>query len=226
MTPLAELTERSDFLIENARFMTLATHGPDGVWASTVNYVPLRDPLGLLWYSLRRARHSRNIEADPRISGSIHLTGLPGFGLDGAQFTAVAKPVGPDELDTLSAWYYERNFPDEEVRSEWRLPLDEFRGDGPRRFYRLEVREWWLLDIDQWLVDKNDQRIAVPLEAITDGPTVDGGGDGNGVGDQDEDEDKDVDNDNHNDDSNSENDNNHDHDDDHDHGSDGSGGAR
>ncbi|MFJ2172568.1 pyridoxamine 5'-phosphate oxidase family protein [Streptomyces sp. NPDC101062] len=174
MTPLPELTARSEFLIENARFTTLATHGPDGPWASTVNYVPLREPLRLLWYSLRRARHSHNIETDPRISGSIYLTGLPGFGLDGAQFTATARAVEPDELDELSSWYYERNFPDEDVRRQWRLPLDEFRGEGPRRFYLLEVRRWWLLDIDQWLVDKNDQRIDVPLDAITRHPAPTG----------------------------------------------------
>ncbi|MFJ1595797.1 pyridoxamine 5'-phosphate oxidase family protein [Streptomyces sp. NPDC088261] len=170
MTTLAKLTERSDHLIENTRFMTLATQGPEGAWASTVNYVPLREPLRLLWYSLRRARHSRNIEADPRLSGSVYLTGLPGLGLDGAQFTATARAVGPDRLEELSEYYYLRNFPDEEVRRQWRLPLDEFRDDGPRRFYLLEVREWWLLDIDQWLLDMNDQRIAVPLAAVSRAP--------------------------------------------------------
>lgn len=171
MTPHAQLVDRSDFLIENARFMTLATRGADGrAWASTVNYVPLREPLRLLWYSLRRAQHSRNIETDPAVSASIFMTGLAGLGLDGAQFTGEAHPVGPDELERLSTFYYERNFPDEEVRREWLLPLDEFRGSGPRRFYVVEVDAWWLLDIDQWLVDMNDQRIAVDLDAISATP--------------------------------------------------------
>ncbi|MER5867369.1 pyridoxamine 5'-phosphate oxidase family protein [Kitasatospora sp. NPDC002040] len=165
MTTQQQLRERSDFLIENARFMTLATTGPDGAWASTVNFVPLRDPLRLLWYSLRRARHSRNIEADPHLSGSLFLTGLDSeLTLDGAQFTATAAAVGPAELDELSSWYYRRNFPDEETRALFDLPLTEFSGDGPRRFYLLTVHQWWLLDTDQWLVDKNDQRIAVPLD--------------------------------------------------------------
>ncbi|MFE6103626.1 pyridoxamine 5'-phosphate oxidase family protein [Streptomyces laurentii] len=166
-TPAGRLAERSDALIENARFMTLATSGPDGAWASTVNYVPLRDPLRLLWYSLREARHSRNIAATPRLSGSIFLTGLDSrLTLDGAQFTAEAEEVGPDRLDALSEWYYQRNFPDEEVRSRWRLPLEEFRGAGPRRFYLLTVREWWLLDVDGWLEDMNDRRVAVPTHGL------------------------------------------------------------
>lgn len=160
------LIDRSEFLIENGRFVTLATQGPGGAWASTVNYVPLRDPLRLLWYSLREAQHSENIHARPRVSGSIFMTGLPGVGLDGAQFAGTASAVHGKDLDHLSEFYYQRNFPDEETRENWRLPLSEFDGDGPRRFYVVEIDAWWLLDIDQWLVDKRDQRVAVPLPPL------------------------------------------------------------
>ncbi|MER7759682.1 pyridoxamine 5'-phosphate oxidase family protein [Streptomyces sp. NPDC097619] len=177
--PVTRLVERSEFLVENARFVTLATEGADGPWASTVNYVPLRDPLRLLWYSLRQARHSRNIEARAAVSGSLFLTGLDSpLTLDGAQFTATAQAVGPGELEELSRWYYERNFPDEAVRARWRLPLEEFRGDGPRRFYLLTVREWWLLDTDGWLRDMNDRRIGVPLPALAHRPAARSGPEG------------------------------------------------
>ncbi|MFJ9553927.1 pyridoxamine 5'-phosphate oxidase family protein [Nocardiopsis sp. NPDC101807] len=166
MSDSQKLAERSNFLIENGRFMTLATQDPEGAWASTVNYVPLREPLRLLWYSLRRARHSQNIHARPMVSGSIFMTGLPGFGLDGAQFTGTASPVTGEDLEEVAEFYYQRNFPDEQTRQEWRLPLTEFEGEGDRRFYFVEIRSWWLLDIDQWLVDMNDQRIAVPLAPL------------------------------------------------------------
>jgi uncharacterized protein YhbP (UPF0306 family) len=159
----SDLATRSDVLIEGGRFVTLATTDPNGAWASTVAYVPLRDPLRLLWYSLRETRHSRNIENHPIVSGSIWMTGLPvGVGLDGAQFTGTARTVQPGELDAMHAWYYERSFPEESTRREWMLPAAEFHGDGARRFYLLEVREWWLLDVEQWLIDKRDQRIVVP----------------------------------------------------------------
>ncbi|MEU8540523.1 hypothetical protein AB0C52_11130 [Streptomyces sp. NPDC048717] len=65
--------------------------------------------------------------------------------------------------------YYALDFPDEETRSAWRLPEDDFRGTGARRFYVVEVARWWLLDIDRRLVDKHDQRIAVPLDALASG---------------------------------------------------------
>ncbi|SEG95410.1 Uncharacterized conserved protein YhbP, UPF0306 family [Nonomuraea solani] len=166
MTDRETLIERSTYLLDNARFVTLATQGPKGPWASTVNFVPLRSPLRLLWYSLRDARHSRFLSAHPDTAASLFMTGLPGFGLDGAQLTGEAHEVGDGDLAECHRLYYELNFPDETVRREWLLPTSEFSGDGPRRFYVMDVRQWWLLDIDRWLQDKHDQRIEVPLDAL------------------------------------------------------------
>ncbi|MEU2718769.1 pyridoxamine 5'-phosphate oxidase family protein [Streptomyces sp. NPDC007205] len=160
------LVERSQHLLDNARFMTLATSDGASPWASTVNFVALRAPLRLLFYSLRSARHSRHVERHPVVSGSIYMTGLPGFGLDGAQFTGFCQTVDRDSLTEYHRLYYELNFPDDAIRREWLLPKEEFHGNGPRRFYVVEVRQWWLLDIDRWLQDKHDQRIAVPVRAL------------------------------------------------------------
>ncbi|RFU39941.1 pyridoxamine 5'-phosphate oxidase family protein [Actinomadura logoneensis] len=168
-----ELVQRSHHLLANARFMTLATTDGDEPWASTVNFVALYRPLRLLYYSLHTARHSRNVANNPLVSGSIYMTGLPGFGLDGAQFTGHCLAVGPDQLAQVHRTYYELNFPDENTRREWLLPQSEFHGTGPRRFYMVQVRNWWLLDIDRWLVDKHDQRVEVPvqdLHLLTDQP--------------------------------------------------------
>lgn len=50
-------------------------------WASTVNYVPFPvDPaspsLRRVWYTMRAARHSRDIEAHPAIAAAIFRTDL------------------------------------------------------------------------------------------------------------------------------------------------------
>jgi uncharacterized protein YhbP (UPF0306 family) len=163
------LIYRSNVLIERGRFITLATCGPDGAWASTVNFVPLRDPLRLLWYSQRHVQHSRNIADTPEIAASIFLTQdvTTEVGLDGAQLTGTVRTIeDEDELAERAEWYYTRNFPDEQVRDQWRLPLTQFRGEGHRRFYELTVTEWWLLDIAHWLDTKNDQRIPVDLAVL------------------------------------------------------------
>ncbi|WP_411140439.1 pyridoxamine 5'-phosphate oxidase family protein [Streptomyces sp. x-80] len=167
MDDLERLAERSHHLLSTARFMTLATCDGTSPWASTVNFVALHAPLRLLYYSLRTARHSLNIEHHPRVAGSMFLTGLPGFGLDGAQFTGLCRPIETNTLTEHHQLYYTLNFPDENDRRQWLLPPPEFRDEGPRRFYTLEVTQWWLLDIDRWLVDKHDQRVAVPLQALT-----------------------------------------------------------
>ncbi|TDD28862.1 pyridoxamine 5'-phosphate oxidase family protein [Actinomadura sp. KC06] len=154
-------------LLDQGRFTTLATTDGTAPWASTVNFVPLRDPLRLVWYSMRDSQHSRNIETEPAVSGSIYLTGLPGFGLDGLQFEGRAHAVPSNQVEDIHDRYYRLNFPDEADRRAWILPVQEFHGDGPRRFYIAEITRLWLLDIDRWLHDKHDRRLEVPLTALT-----------------------------------------------------------
>lgn len=168
----AALALRSRGLLDRARFVTLATSGPAGPWSSTVNYVVLYRPLRLVWYSLRDARHSVNIAGRSQVAGSIFRTGLTGadapsgIPIDGAQFIGECHEVTADELPAYYDRYYESNFPDPAVRAEWLLPLDEFRTDGPRRFYRLDIDRWWLYDAQRWTQDKHDTRIEVPVAAI------------------------------------------------------------
>lgn len=165
------LIARSRLLLDTARFVTLSTVDAAGdPWASTVNYVARPGPLRLVWYSMREARHSVNIAAHPRVAASIFRTDLGEdalFGLDGVQLTGVCRAIPADELPEASAYWYEHNFPDPAVRADWMLPLTEFCADGPRRFYELRVTEWWLLDIDRWLTDRVDCRIAVPQAELS-----------------------------------------------------------
>jgi hypothetical protein len=113
-----------------------------------------------------------NLTGNPLVSGSLFLTGLTGddapsgLPIDGAQFLGECREVTADELPAYHRRYYESNFPDPAVRAQWTLPLDEFRGAGRRRFYRLDIDRWWLYDAHRWTVDKHDTRIEVPVEAI------------------------------------------------------------
>ncbi|GGL11391.1 hypothetical protein GCM10011588_27320 [Nocardia jinanensis] len=163
---------RSSFLLDRARFVTLATTGPHGPWAATVNFVARHRPLHLIWYSLRTAEHSANIIANPRVSGSMFMTGLTGpdapsgLPIDGAQFSGSCREVSPAELPECYEHYYAANFPDPAERADWALPVESFRGDGPRRFYRLDIERWGLYDAQRWTVDKHDTRMEVALSEI------------------------------------------------------------
>ncbi|CNH32469.1 Pyridoxamine 5'-phosphate oxidase [Yersinia kristensenii] len=162
--------ERSLYLLQSARFFTLASRSLDGrVWASTVNYVPVFTPLRVIWCSMRLSRHSENIRQYSQVSGSVFRTDLqdaPPPGLDGAQFIGISREIPTDESAEFYDYFSHYNFPDEAIRAEWMPPLSEFTGNGLRRFYELTISEWWLLDIDQWQVTREDRRIAVNIDTL------------------------------------------------------------
>lgn len=178
MADLPSSAQRATLLMTSARFITLATAYTGGrPWASTVNYVLLRTaPLRLVWYSMRRAQHSRNIETGSEVTGSIFRTDLAAeqspVGLDGLQLAGSARAIPEPEAAGVHAEYYRRNFPDETVRRQWMLPLAEFTDTGPRRFYELTVERLWLLDLARWLEDKVDARLEIenPQALLTPAP--------------------------------------------------------
>ncbi|MFC6340235.1 pyridoxamine 5'-phosphate oxidase family protein [Pseudomonas sp. CCM 7891] len=162
------LAERCDRLLHTTRFITLATASAHGApWASTVNYVYRTETESLLWYSMSDSLHSRNIEQEPNISGSIFRTDLgdsaPPVGLDGIQLSGFARAIPDNEIEIVHKDYYRINFPDKDTREQWMLPLSDFNKSAKRSFYELRIRQLWLLDLERWSYDKNDQRIEVLL---------------------------------------------------------------
>ncbi|MFG6178779.1 pyridoxamine 5'-phosphate oxidase family protein [Halomonas sp. THAF12] len=169
--PIASPQERANRLLDSASFLTLATFNDTMTpWASTVNYVVLRSPLRLVWYSMIQAQHSLNIERAPLVSASIFRTDLgdesPPAGLDGIQLLGDGRSLSDEEARDMHPLYYRLNFPDPAVRQAWELPLGEFIGQGPRRFYEIRPRCLWLLDLERWRADKVDQRLAVDIDSL------------------------------------------------------------
>ncbi|MGV2933201.1 pyridoxamine 5'-phosphate oxidase family protein [Vreelandella venusta] len=170
-TTTTTLHTRANRLLDTASFITLATCNDTGTpWASTVNYVVLRSPLRLIWYSMTQAQHSINIDRQPMLSGSIFRTDLgelsPPAGLDGLQLLGDGRAVPDEEAAAIHTLYYRLNFPDPELRKSWELPLTDFLTGGRRRFYEMRPHSLWLLDLDQWREDKVDQRIAVDISQL------------------------------------------------------------
>lgn len=166
------LEHRAETLLTRAQFVTLATHGTNGVWASTVNYVLLKDPVRLLWYSDHAAQHSRNIAEDGSVSGSLFRTGLvgaeapEGLPVDGAQLAGTCRVIGTEEIASYHQLYYDLNFPDPDTRARWMLPQAEFHGTGPQRFYELAVERLWLYDAERWMTDQHDTRCSVRVNSL------------------------------------------------------------
>ncbi|WP_230492850.1 hypothetical protein [Martelella alba] len=149
----------------------MATALPDGLtWAATLNHVVCYNPLRLIWYSMKQAVHSEHIRRRAAVAGSIFFDNRPELsflGLDGAQFTGEAREIPYQECQAVHHYYYEHNFTDPAIREKWLIDVDEFHNAGPRRFYELTINAWWLLDLDGWAINKEDRRIAVPLNALS-----------------------------------------------------------
>jgi uncharacterized protein YhbP (UPF0306 family) len=63
------LQEKAVAYLETHNVMTLATHGPDGLWAAAVFYAS--DGFKLHFLSARSTRHARNIAANPHVAATI-----------------------------------------------------------------------------------------------------------------------------------------------------------
>ncbi|MEU7083410.1 pyridoxamine 5'-phosphate oxidase family protein [Streptomyces achromogenes] len=163
------LIERTAHLLNRARYLNLATARDGAPWVATLEYAWFAGPLRFVFGSSTGARHSGDIRADPRVSGSLFVTG-GGAGVaiasvDGAQFTGRCTEIGPERLEEYHAPFYETVFPDAGQRARWQLPPERLRGAAPHRLYRVDVERWWLIDTRHWEEDRIDRRIELPLDA-------------------------------------------------------------
>jgi uncharacterized protein len=82
-----EVAARALQFLESHNCVSLATDGPDGLWAATVFYV--NDAFELYFLSRSDTRHVRNIEANPRVAATIsddvaHWLNIRGLQLEGS----------------------------------------------------------------------------------------------------------------------------------------------
>jgi len=151
-------------LLEN-RYLTMATCSEGAAWATPLNYVLGPGPY-LHFYSTPTARHSRDVEQTPRVACAVFDSTAQGDDVDGMQFIATCTVLAPSEVATVSEFYFENNFQDPEVRDWWYRPPSAFFGDGAWRFYRLEVDEMYLIDLESFEDTKVDGRIRVDVPTV------------------------------------------------------------
>ncbi len=82
--------------LQTHRVMTLATTGPDGVWAAALFYV--NDGFDLIFLSARHTRHAQNMSSQPQAAAAVHedyrdWPKIQGIQLEGtaAELTGAAK---------------------------------------------------------------------------------------------------------------------------------------
>ncbi len=135
--------------------LSLATNGPDGLWASTVFYVNA----GFDLYFLSRAgtRHVRNLEVDPRVAGTVNDDVADWVSIRGIQLEGRAELVGEGRRrEVLEMFSLHYAFPD----VIW-WDADQTAPRAAQRIYR--IRPSRLLFIDHGI---GSGRLDVPLESL------------------------------------------------------------
>jgi uncharacterized protein YhbP (UPF0306 family) len=166
---MTELARRTRRLLDEAKYLTLATVSADGLpWSAVLQYAWLGDPLRLLFGSATGSRHSRHLAARPEVSGSLFVagTGTSITTVDGAQFTGRCAEVSDVDVDRFYDHFYEGVLPDPRTRAEWTLPKSALRAPAEHRIYLIEVERWWLVDTRTWAQDRIDRRIEMPLKEL------------------------------------------------------------
>lgn len=88
------------------RVMTLATTGPEGLWAAAVFYV--NSSFDLFYLSAGHTRHARNLAADPRTAVTIQPDDAPWTAIQGIQLSGMVSQLEGKERDRALALYIEK----------------------------------------------------------------------------------------------------------------------
>lgn len=83
--------------------MTLATHGPEGLWAAAVFYAS--DGFDLYFLSAGHTRHARNIAASPRVAATIQADYDDWSAIKGIQLEGTVRQLAGREREAAMTRY-------------------------------------------------------------------------------------------------------------------------
>lgn len=103
--------------LASTQLMQIATSSNEQPWTATV-YFAYDTNLNIYWLSRSDRRHSRDIEKNPKVSGSISKLHTYGEKVRGVQFEGVAeKLMGDDASQCLEIYYNRYNKARERVKN-------------------------------------------------------------------------------------------------------------
>lgn len=86
--------------------MTLATYGPEGVWAAAVFYA--NQDFDLVFLSAGHTRHARNMTAEPRVAVTIQEDYKDWPAIQGIQLEGLVRLLDGTERETAVAHYADK----------------------------------------------------------------------------------------------------------------------
>jgi uncharacterized protein YhbP (UPF0306 family) len=165
---MAALEDKAAAIIASNRYLTLATMGQEGPWASPLAFT-LEPDFSLVFYSALEAIHCRNIAANSQVGGAIFDLTKPSDNAAGVQFAGHCAVIAEADLEPVMKRYFEQSFPDPAIRRSWLRPAADFSGAAPQRFYRIEIASLFMPDPKSVKVDRrvelNIGKVAQTLRA-------------------------------------------------------------
>jgi nitroimidazol reductase NimA-like FMN-containing flavoprotein (pyridoxamine 5'-phosphate oxidase superfamily) len=132
-------------VIRNNRFITLATAGNNGhPWIAPLMYAVDKNNR-FYWVSGHEAVHSKHIAQNPS-AAIVIFDSDPEYGKAQALYgSGTAEELSGDELALGCDVFYRMRFPDDVEREAKGRKPTVFKGDSPRRMYRITVTEFSIL---------------------------------------------------------------------------------
>jgi uncharacterized protein YhbP (UPF0306 family) len=135
------LREKTLAYLQNHNVMTLATTGPDGLWAAAVFYV--NDGFTLYFLSAPTTRHSRNIAAQPTIAVTIQEDYKDWPEIKGIQLEGQVYQIEGAERATVIA-HYGSKFPI--VGNLAKAPAAIIKAMSKIAWYKVVPKRLYLID--------------------------------------------------------------------------------
>ncbi len=101
-----DVAERALAYVAGHNVMTLATQGPEGVWAAAVFYAS--EGFQLTFLSAGHTRHARNIAASPRVAATIQEDTSDWTAIQGIQLEGTVQLLAGPEREAALARYAEK----------------------------------------------------------------------------------------------------------------------
>lgn len=157
--------EMTKGIIENNKFLSLATVDNDGkVWSTPLSY-SVDDDYNFYFTSELDSKHIINIMDNPEVSFTIFDSTKRVSDIDGLQIRGIVGQVDESELEGVVKHYYERVFKDPEERAEWEAPYTYFLEDEQPiyRFFQIMPIEIYKRDTENLDADR---RIKIDIDVL------------------------------------------------------------
>jgi uncharacterized protein YhbP (UPF0306 family) len=137
----SQLKELISNYLHDAKLMQLATVAGSKPWVCNVWFVA-DESFNIYWFSSVTRRHSRELEHNVNVAGSMCLPTSPQNPPQGLQFEGIAKVVSKKaEVQRVIGLYKNYIFPLEQIQQMMTHP------DRPHRFYQIKPALFVLFDV-------------------------------------------------------------------------------